>query len=116
MGYQPNPIFSIALSTIVEDGGHVPLIDVVILRVYDVMFVEKIDDKTIVRSTKEDEAEYRKWELKYEKIFQGAVIEYERDPDYFEQFDIVSGEARDKCIEFTNVFEHLFRSDVLKEL
>jgi hypothetical protein len=67
LGYQKTMCFTISLSSIINDGGLITCIDVILSRVLPPSFTEyTIDGKRITRNEIEEEQEKRKWENDYQ--------------------------------------------------
>ncbi|KAJ3308289.1 Breast cancer 2, early onset [Boothiomyces sp. JEL0838] len=78
LGYQPNTFFPIKLSSILENGGMVTLVDVIVQRVYQTEHIERLaDGSVIVRDQKEEEQEQYQWQELNRKAYNRAMQKYE---------------------------------------
>jgi hypothetical protein len=87
LGYQKKILFPIAISSILEDGGLVTLIDVVVARVLPMLFVESLPDgKRVFRTESEEEDARSQWEKQYHSLVERA------QNDLLRQYPNESGE------------------------
>jgi breast cancer 2 susceptibility protein len=76
LGYQKSVLFPIAISSILEDGGLVTLLDVIVLRILPVIFVETLPDgKRVFRSETEEEDARSQWEKLHFSLVEKAQME-----------------------------------------
>ena len=103
LGLQAQPFFSNSMSGIIEDGGTVPAIDVVILSRYPTIIVERLNDgTTISRTEMEDSKAEHKWQESFQQAFQEAIEGMEKDPLFFENLDIC-GDQQSCCFQYAQV-------------
>ncbi|KAJ2992329.1 hypothetical protein HDV02_003151, partial [Globomyces sp. JEL0801] len=69
LGYQPRPLPPISISCVMNEGGMISLVDVLILRSYPVLFYEKVEKGGVYRTIQEEEQEIKSWMIEQEAHF-----------------------------------------------
>ncbi|KAJ3268027.1 Breast cancer 2, early onset [Terramyces sp. JEL0728] len=78
LGYQPTTFYPVKLSSILENGGMITLIDIVVQRIYQTEHIERLSDGTVViRDNKEEEQEQYAWQERNRKAFNKGMEKYE---------------------------------------
>ncbi|ORY33242.1 nucleic acid-binding protein [Rhizoclosmatium globosum] len=96
LGYQARPYpFQVGIGSVVANGGPIPMMDIVVMRVYPICYVE---NKVMLSQAEEDEAE-RNYQIRYEKECQRLMFEYQKSSKgegrSFEDYDI-RGEVEER--------------------
>ncbi|KAJ3014605.1 UNVERIFIED_CONTAM: Breast cancer 2, early onset [Siphonaria sp. JEL0065] len=94
LGYQTRPVpFQVGIGRIVKDGGAIPLIDAVIMRVYPIVYVEK-NNKQMTEA--ENEEEERKYQTAFANECERLMAKYQKtsNGEDFHGVDIAA-EARE---------------------
>ncbi|KAI9209402.1 BRCA2, oligonucleotide/oligosaccharide-binding, domain 1-domain-containing protein [Polychytrium aggregatum] len=85
LGLQRQRLFVSGLASLSADGGSAGCVDVVVCRVYPILYLDKsIGGRNIIRNQKEEDIEQRRWEMQQSKAADGSFRRfgggYENEP------------------------------------
>jgi hypothetical protein len=71
LGFQPSPSFTIGISNIVNEGGQIPCLDIIIDRIFPCRYFETLSDgQKRFLSVEENNKAHETWEKQYETEYQ----------------------------------------------
>jgi hypothetical protein len=80
LGYQKTTFFPISIKSVINAGGIIGCIDLIISRRYPILYHEKLEDGTgVMRKQYEEDAAQSHWRQKYETAYGKASSDFERN-------------------------------------
>jgi hypothetical protein len=84
LGYKKYPNFVTSLGTVINDGGPIGCLDVIIARKYPAMYLERSPNGNITRNQLEEDEKVRDYEKRLDLAVQNAIRLMETTPEVFE--------------------------------
>ena len=108
LGFQRSPCFSIGLSKIVNEGGQIPCIDIIVDRVYPIRYFEILSsgNKRFLTVEENDKA-HESWTKQYEEKYQILLKEKLKGNDINYSSDSVTTVQKDLIAELEVPFYFL---------